>query len=168
VGIIAKMASVFYSRQGNYDYFDCGNVSYGFIKSETACPDLSKVLEKFKSEKFVTVDRRPMVDFCEMVLDINSSAVAPEISIDASGKEGIELNFVDISENQKASELLEAENDSPFNKIILQPKLFQTVLKDLGVDKVRLVNIMGNLVVSSTEDENYLGSIMELAPLKAN
>jgi hypothetical protein len=160
---ISKFQIVSYSRVGNYDYFDGGGISYGFAKHEVKTPDITKLVENFKQQQTFTVNRKPFVDFCEMVINVNSSSIAPIVSI-SPAKNSVLLNFKDASENQNAEESVPAIGEiglkEPFH---FQPKNMLTVLKDLGCEKVSMSYVQQNLIIKADDDKNYTGSVMELS-----
>jgi len=166
VGIISKYDMVEYSSNDRYDYFQNGGTTYGFIKAETKCPALETVVDKFKSENCFTANRKELIDFCDMVMNLTGSSVPPEVSISDDGNTRLALNFSDISGNQSANESIYVEGKTfQVPKIYLYPKDLLTAFKDLPVDKIKISKIFGNMIISSPEDKDYLGSIMELAKI---
>lgn len=163
ISVISGLRLVSYSRCGNYDYFDGGTISYGFIKPECTIPDISMMVNNFKHQEFFTVDRKPILDFCEMVLNVNNSYIPPEISISSNG-ECVYLKFQDFSEEQKKSEdkLSFTGKGSLSEPFYFLPRNMITVLKNLGCDKLNISSNQHNLLISSDEEEGYIGSVTEL------
>lgn len=165
ISIISKLRLATYSSAGKYDLFDCGGITYGFIKPENKVADLNTVLENFgKAQKSFVVNRRKLVNFCEMVLDINNSNLQPEISIDGETKESTILLKYDGFTGQSAEETVYVEEkQDDVLKRAYNPKNLLLTLKDLTYDEV-IVSMLGeNLILSSTEEPNYLGSIMSFS-----
>lgn len=166
VSIISKFPALHYTSSGNYDCFDSGNLCYGFIKTEAKCPDLSTIVNRFKSDEHFTVNRKRIVDFCEMVIDINDSNIPPEVAISDAGGGAISLKFSSISGNQTAEETIEVENKNfTVNEFVFQPKNMILLLKELDFVKINMAYTSHNFIISSPEEPNYIGSIMELAKL---
>lgn len=167
VSIIGRFPDVNYMSGEKYDYFRWNGIVYGFIKAETGRPQLEKVFEQFTSEDSIILPRRDLVNFCEMVnTSLNSSNLPPEVSISDDGNGGIILKYVDVTGIEKASEKIKSR-DKTFDvpEIIFQPKNLLTVMKDLDSDDVKISKIFGNMIITTSEEPNYTGTIMELAKL---
>lgn len=166
ISVISKFEILSYSRCGNYDYFDGGGVSYGFIKAECKTPDVSIMVERLKQDVKFTLDRKPLVDFCEMVIDVNSSSVPPIVSMGETSSTSLLMTFTDISENQNAVEKITVTGkvslDEPF---VFQPKNMLTVLKDLGCEKITMSYVQKNMLITSEEEIGYIGSVMGMAKI---
>jgi hypothetical protein len=167
VSIISKLRAAAYSSAGQYDLFDSAGITYGFIKPENKVADLNTVLENFgKATKSFIVNRRKLVNFCEMVLDINNSNLQPEISMDGAIEENAILLRYEGFTGQSAEELVYVEGKwEEVLKRAYNPKNILLTLKELGYDEVTVSMLGENLILSSTEEPNYLGSIMSLAML---
>lgn len=166
VGIVCKFPEIYYSAGSRYDYFQYLDITYGFIKAETARPNLDVIFERLKSEDSLIANRKDLVNFCEAVVSINGSSIPPEVSIKNDGKDKIIIRHTDLTGVEKAVESIKVDKktfDVP--EILFQPKNLLTVMKDLGVDKVKLSKIDGNLIITSDEEKDYVGSIMELAKI---
>lgn len=163
VSIISNFPQVEYRSNDRYDFFSHLGTTYGFIKSETSCPQFETVLEKFKSENSFVINRKELVGFCEMTVNINGSSVPPEVCLRDAGKEVL-MTFDDISGNQSASETLNTDNKTfMLDDIFFLPKNMLIVLKELKADKIKISKIFGNMIISTDEEKDYLGSVMELA-----
>jgi hypothetical protein len=165
ISVIYRFQLCTYSRCGNYDYFDGGVICYGFIKPECKTPDISKIVSNLKQDVTFSMLRKPIVDFCEMVINVNGSSVPPEVSIEPSSKT-IVLKFQDVSGDQNAEESVPVTGKIGLEKeFLFQPKNMLTVLKDLGCETIRLSYVQRNLIITSEEEKGYSGSIMGLARL---
>lgn len=164
ISVFARFPLATYSRCGNYDYFDLGAIAYGFIKNECKTSDLSAFVTNSKHTETFVVSRKPIVDFCEMVINVNSSSVPPIVSIEPS-KEKILMRFQDASENQNAEEGVEITGRLSVSEFLFQPKNMLTVLKDLGCEKITISYAHKNFLITSDEDNGYVGSIMQLSRL---
>lgn len=166
VTVLAKYPSVNYSSNARYDYFQCLGITYGFIKTETACPNFEPILERFKSENSFMLNTNDILLFCEKAISINTSSVPPEVSIEDGGNGSLLLKFVGISDNESTMEKVKADGKTyEVEKILFQPRNLLTAVKDLGVDKIKVSKIHGNMVITSDEEKNYIGSVMELAKM---
>lgn len=166
VSIISKYPFVHYSSNDRYDYFQCLGVTYGFIKTETACPKFEPIIDRFKSENSFIINSRDIVLFCEKAISMNRSSVPPEVSIENGDNGSLLLNFVGISDNESASEKIKSDKKTyNVEKILFQPKNMITAVKDLGVEKIKISKIFGNMILSSDEEKDYTGSVMELAKM---
>lgn len=166
VAIICKFPSLNYNSNERYDYFQYLGVTYGFIKAETGRPQLEGIFDKFKSEDSLIVNRKDLVDFCDMVSSLNGSHIPPEVTLNDKGKDKLLLKYIDMTGIEKASEPISVESKT-FNvpEILFQPKNLLTVMKDLGTEKVKISKILGNMIITTEEEPEYTGSIMELAKL---
>lgn len=164
VSVISQYDSVEYASVGNYDYFWNNGILYGFIKTEIKCPDLSLAVSNFKSNDKFTIDRASIVKFCESVIYMNDSSIKPEIFITDNGENGVTLNFKGISGNQSAKEDMEVK-DKTFEvpKLYFQPNYMISLLKGLDMDEVTFLYTNHNLISTSIDDKDYVGSIMEIA-----
>lgn len=170
VSVITKFSSLHYSRVGNYDYFDNGSIAYGFIKSETTCPALGVVLEKFTQEESMVLGKKQLIDFCEMAIGLNRTSIPPEVKI-TDEKDGVMLNFSDmLGEQMAADKIIPKEKNFTVDEFIFQPKFMTTILNSIDGEDIRLSYLRShhNMVVSSDDDKSYIGSIMALAPLQTN
>lgn len=149
----------------NYDYFELLGTLYGFIKSEGKCAAaVDNVLENFTSEDSFEVEKQPIIDFCELVLSVNTVAVFPQIKIEGKNKKEITLRFEDISDNVKTHDDVPVENKTfKFDEVLFNPKNILTVLKDVKAEKLKVMNSHFNFVFSSPEMENYIGAAMQQA-----
>lgn len=152
---------VYYSVD-NYDYFEFYNTLYGFIKPETKCsPQVDKVLENFHSEQKFEIARQPIVDFCELVMAVNSTAVAPQIKFEGDEKDQITIRFNDIADNIKTHDIIPVQNKTfDFEECLFNPKNILIVLKDLKSEKITVMYSHRNFVITN-EKENYMGAAME-------
>jgi DNA polymerase III sliding clamp (beta) subunit (PCNA family) len=165
VTIISKFPELEYYSSDRYDYFTCLDTTFGFIKSEITTPELDTVVNKFKSENSFVVNRKEVIRLCEAAMFMNSSALAPEVSLkEEDGK--LALTFEDNSGSRGKRQYLDFEKKTyEVSEIIFQPKNMITVLSSLDSEKVKVSKIFGNMVITTDEDKNYIGSVMELARL---
>lgn len=159
---IKDFQSFSYYSVDNYDYFEFYNTLYGFIKPETKCsPQVEKVLENFHSEKKFVVSRQPIVNFCELVMAVNTTAVAPQIKIEGNKENEITIRFNDIADNIKYDDALTVEEKTfYFDECLFNPKSILTVLKELKSEKITVMYSHRNFVIT-TDKENYMGAAME-------
>lgn len=166
ISAIDKYSTLEYSTNGSYDFFTNGSVMYGFIKGEVKCPDFDTILEKFKSENSFIVSVKDMCIFCEKVVNLSKSNIPPEVSIEDGGKSNLILKYESISNSESSEEKIVADKKTyTVDKILMQPKNFLTAVKDLGVEKIKISKIFGNMIISSEDDKDYTGSVMELAKM---
>lgn len=162
---VAGLPYADYSSSERYDFFESVDVAYGFIKPLSARPGLGFIWDKLVSENSFTVSRKELIQFCEMVISMNGSSIVPEVYIKDDGSD-ITLLFDGPSDAQGAKQNIKAKGkSSSFPETRFQPKNLIVAMKDLGVDTVNLTKISGNVLITSDEDKDYKGSIMELAPL---
>lgn len=165
VGIISKFPELEYFSSDRYDYFRCLDVTYGFIKSEVKSPELDTVLEKFKSDDSFEMKKRDMVDFCESAIFLNGSSLAPEVCI-SEKKDELYLTFEDIAGNRgKTQKIVQAKKTYNVSDILFQPRNMLTALSGIDADTIKISKIFGNMILSTDEDKDYIGSVMELARL---
>lgn len=170
ISTIQSNKQLSYCSVENFDYFETIGILYGFIKPETRCSDMvDKVLQNFESPNSFEVNTRPILDFCEMVTLVNDSSVPAQIKIEGKGKTkngNIVLRFSDISDNVNAQESIPVQNKTfEFNQCFFLPRNLITVLKGAKKDRVKISYAHSNFIVTSSE-EDYIGAIMELAPIK--
>lgn len=162
VSVVGRLPYFDYSESESYDYFETNDILYGFLKPIAQRMDLSGVLEKMKSSESFVVNRKALVTFCELVITVNDSAVAPEVTIEDDG-DNVVLGFAGISGNQHATESVPVNGKNfSFSKISLSPKNLLTVLKDLGVEEIKVSKIPGSMIFTTEEEKDYLGYIQEL------
>lgn len=165
ISAISGLHSAEYSSSGRYDFFQFLGTTYGFIKPEIGQPDLSLLLDRLKTDSPLTVSRKELISFCEMVISMNGSSIIPEVSL-KTNKDELMFCFDGAADAQGSERKVKAIGDIvKFPSTIFQPRNLLVVMKDLGTDTVNLSKISGNIVVTTDEDKDYKGSIMELAPL---
>jgi len=165
VSIISKFPELEYYSSDRYDYFTCLDTTFAFVKAEIKLPELETVVSKFKSDDSFVVDRKEVIRLCEAAIFMNSSALAPEVSLkEVDGK--LTLTFEDVSGGRGKRQFLDFENKTySVGEIMFQPKNMITALSSLDSDKVKISKIFGNMIITTDEDKNYIGSVMELARL---
>lgn len=152
-----------YYSVGNYDYFETLNTLYGFAKSETKCAEqVDKVLENFHSKDSFVVERRPIVDFCEMILAVNDTSVTLEIKFESKEKTSLKISFMDMMDNISSScDIPLEEKTFNFDNLLFQPKNILTVLKDLNSEKIKVSSAHKNFIIT-TDEPDYIGAVMQL------
>jgi hypothetical protein len=155
-----------YSSVERYDYFELPGTLYGFIKPETKCSEqVDKVLQNFKSDNSFEVKKSNIVDFCEMVNAVNDTAVPPEVKFEGKEKAAIKLSFDSVDDNIKAEESVSvAKKTFQFDECFFQPKNMLTVLKGTKAETIKVSSAHRNFIIT-TDEEDYIGAIMELAKL---
>ncbi len=163
VTIISKFPELEYFSSDRYDYFSCLDTTFGFIKSEIKPPELDTVISKLKSDDSFVVNRREVIRLCEAAIFMNTSSLAPEVSLkEEDGR--LALTFEDNSGSRGKRQYLDVEKKTfEVAEIIFQPKNMITALSSIDSDKIKISKIFGNMVITTDEDKNYLGSVMELA-----
>lgn len=166
IAAIKQFSEVTYSRIGNYDYFESGIVSYGFIKSESTVPDFTPLLEKFKSNDYLIVNKQSIIDFCQLVIRINSSFTQPEVMLTSDGKKGIKLSFTGMADDESAEEPIKCK-EKTFNPedFLFIPDKMIIALKDIDSEMVKLSHIEYHFIFTTEDDKNYIGAIMQIAKL---
>lgn len=167
IAAISRFTEVNYSRSGNYDYFDAGTMSYGFIMSESGVPDFTTLLDKFVYDKHFIVNRQDVIDFCEHCIRMNSSNVPPEVAVTTNGKKSILLTFTSMAGDQGSDQELacDKKNFDP-DEFIFQPEKMIIALKDLGCEKIQFSHIPYHFLFTNAEDKKYIGAIMQIAKLQ--
>lgn len=162
ISALKEFKSFTYSSVGSYDYFEFHNTLYGFLKPEARCPDaVDKVLQNFKSDNKFNVKRQPLIDFCEMIIAVNDTAVPPAVKFEGKEKEKITLRFKDLSDNINAEEGIDVDGKTfEFDECIFQPKNILTVLKDLKSEHITISHAHRNFIITNDE-EDYIGAAME-------
>jgi DNA polymerase III sliding clamp (beta) subunit (PCNA family) len=165
VTIISRFPELEYFSSDRYNYFTCLDTTFGFIKAEIKLPELDSVISKFKSNDSFVVNRKEVIRLCEAAMFMNSSSLAPEVSLkEEDGK--LALTFEDNSGSRGKRQFLPFEKKTfEVTEIIFQPKNMITVLSSLDSEKVKISKIFGNMVITTDEDKSYIGSVMELARL---
>lgn len=165
VVIIGRFPEVSYMTSDKWDYFRHNGVVYGFLKAETSRPDFTNVVASFKATDSFTIRKSDIYNFCDMVASsLNNQSIPPEVSITDDGEGGVILKYTDISGIERAGQKVRVI-DKNFNvaEILFQPKNLITVMKDLDADEVKISKTRGNMIVSSKDEPEYTGTIMELA-----
>lgn len=165
IPVLSKYTQLGYSSSGNYDYFEFLDTIYGFIKSETKCIDLTKAVENFQSAEHVfTTDREDLVGFCETVMAINDSITPPEVSLQTSGKKSVKIKFLDITgERDLQQELKTYHTDKELPETFILPKQLLIALNSTDSKEIIFSTIKNNFILTTKEEESYMGSVMELA-----
>lgn len=164
ISIIAKYDSVQYSSAGNYDLFDCGGATYGFIKPEIGARPLTKFLENLaKGEKACVVNRKSILEFCETVIKTSNSNLVPEIKISGESKESkIILTHDSVTENHGEEVVWVEEKEKAFEPYIFNPNYIILLLKDLDYDEIEISTIKEGFVIKSKEEPNFMGLVARM------
>lgn len=164
IEVIGKQNAVTYSSVGNYDVFEINDMVYGFVKAEQKAQDYTSVLLNFKKAiKHFTFNKSDLTEFCQMVISIHSkSSIKPEVEIAKGEGAKAKLSYYGLNEKQ-AHEEIDIEDYSDFETYKFQPSLVLLALKDVPHEKVMVTNLRGCFVLSTPEDESYLGCVMALS-----
>lgn len=166
ISVISKYNSMFYLRVGNYDYFDTGEVAYGFIKTETDVPNLSLIINNMKSNQSFVINKKRVIDFCESSIAINQASVPTEVCI-SEKDDSLFFSAVDLMGAEGVQDKIKpSEKNFDMEDFSFQPKYMITVLKSVDGEEVKLSYTQHNMIVTSKDDQNYIGSIMGLAPIQ--
>lgn len=166
ISVIAKLGFVTYTSSGSYDIFEAGGALYGFIKPEAHVVPLEKVLEEFeKREKSFVIERKKVVNFCESVLNMLNSSVLPQITISGNGGNFITMNYDGIAEQGLNEELPIVNDGVEFGKRNFDPEKLLLATKELPYDELIISILDKNVILSTDEEKNYLGSVMSLATI---
>jgi hypothetical protein len=165
ISIISKFDSVTYSVAGNYDMFDCGGVTYGFIRPEVKARDLSKLFENLsKGEEACTANRKSLIEFCETVISTTNTNIPPTIVVSGDFDESkILLRHDGMASVHGKEEVWVEGKKQKFGECGFQPRYIILALKDLSYDDIT-INLLDNaFVFTSSEDKNYMGGVMKIA-----
>jgi len=165
IPVITKYPYVNFFSSDSYNYFRCVSVVYGFSKSEVKIPDIAPVLARLKSNESFQIKRDDLVNFCELAISLNTTAVPPSITLDDCGDDKIVLEFHDVADNNSTREEISVEEKNyTVTKFTFQPKLLLTALKDLSSEKIRLSRIEAhkNTIITADDEEGYLGFMMDI------
>ncbi len=117
--ILGSISSANYSKVGNFDLFEAGKITYGFIGVEAIPARVDTIIKGIQRGQPIIIDRKKLLNFCEQVEMVNPvafSMISAE-SPDASAKELV-LKY----ENNE----FERESDTtiPLYQEIKSPKVF--------------------------------------------
>lgn len=167
IAVISKMEDVDYLPYEKYDVFENKGVTYGFVKSETNVAPLETVLDNFgKKKDLFVVGRKRIVDFCEMVQNINTSAVVASVSMKTNPEDigSLQLSYQGMTGQSANEEIPVVSKGEEMEEMFFTPKNVLLALKDLQFDSITFSKLAENLILSSNDEPAYLGSIMSIKP----
>lgn len=157
--VISGFDNLMYFTAGNYDFYDTGKTTYGFIRSEYKSPDFSVILSKATKGTFFTVAKENIVKFCELATTATPSLV-PVSKLDSSLKEGqIDLTFFDDSYNVSVDMSFNVSGDLKPEPFTFNPKVMLPFIKSLPYQELNFTPLEGahHYTIWSKEDEQFTG-----------
>ncbi|HYK57483.1 MAG TPA: hypothetical protein VEV15_13535 [Flavisolibacter sp.] len=163
--IITMYEEVVHYQANNYDFFDCGKTTYGFIQSTYTAPNYAPAYRNVDNKCFFEVNRTEVVQFLELVLK-TTPVLYPGVRICDNGLLGVLFEHSD--EHYRIS--LKREVDSTKDYVVegahFDARLLLLVLKAMDSEAIRISPVGSSSVfcVWTPGDETVQSLIKTYAP----
>lgn len=162
VQAITQFDTAVWYKAGNYDFFKCGAILYGFIKPELKGPDITQHLpDRNPSASASTlINRQKLISFCEMCITSTPKNWC-EVKM-STGLSQIVFDMADDDYNKGNNLTLPCDVTMPdfsFNAVILV-----SMLKALPYETLTIYRDHVQLTIRS-EDENFQAMLQGLVPV---
>ena len=151
-----------YYSSGNYDFYECGSTTYGFVKSDYKCVDYLPFIQGIDKDKCFTIERQKVLDYCNRVKSINPSSVVAECEIREAGKNKV-LFYYNNEEHDKNSEVIfDVKKDMEIPDFLFGVDTMIQFLSSLPYEQITFAPAIERYFVLSEVDEEFLGLIVGL------
>jgi hypothetical protein len=163
--IISSYQTVEHSTYLNYDYFDTGKTVYGFLKTEVKAQEFLDVVDMLDNTNHFTVEKKDLLDFCEVVSVFDTGKLMDVISIDDDGKNKIMLRFDDDGRDRHYDQSIKAEGKNfKLTKRFVKVSQLLRLLKNCPYEKLTFSGpVSYTYFITTEEDADYVGAIREVA-----
>lgn len=156
-------AEMNYSKKDNYHFFDIGNTIFGFIDCEAKSADISKILDSVDKKVNFVVNRKEMIEFCEICMSINPGILKPVVSITDDGKNKLFLKYENAESATSNERVFDVKKVGKPDDFIFLAEQMVSVLKNLPYETVQFNGpIKHNYFITTEEDENFLAGLREV------
>ncbi|HEY1202183.1 MAG TPA: hypothetical protein VGE79_14420 [Niastella sp.] len=154
--IISGFESAQYYTANNYDFYECGKTTYGFIQSTYKCPNYSRPFASISNKDYFEVDRLQLIQFAE--LTVSSSVNTYQIiTLEDNAMLGITFKHDDKEYQLHTKMEFEAEKTFSPQPFHVSGKLLITLLKAIDTKTVRWSPVNETTYcLWSTEDPDLL------------
>jgi DNA polymerase III sliding clamp (beta) subunit (PCNA family) len=159
---ISQYTELVFSENGNYNFFDSGNTLYGFIKPDFKASDIMSIMKGGDGKSVFTMDKKSVVEFCQLVNKINPGILAYVFFADA-GKKSIMLRYANDEFNVSTDRFYDVEKSGTIRDFCFNPTHMLPLLKDLPYDQLKF-NICdnNNCYITTEDDAEFIGVIREI------
>lgn len=147
---------------GNYDFYECGSTTYGFVKSEYKTPPYSTLFQNIDRNKHFLIERHKVLDYCNRVKSINPSSVYPECEIREAGKNKILFYYNNIEHDVNCEVIFDADKNLEITDFHFNANQMIQVLAPLPYEKLLFVQDKLRLVILSEDNKEFVAAIQGL------
>lgn len=159
---LSNFDEAIYYTLGQYDFFDVGTTTYGFIKPEQKQPAYERIITMLVKGGGFSIAKPNIERFCELAINATASAF-PESVVKDNG-DGVtfklENNSYDIDATMNFDVI---EKDITIDDFHFNPKIMLPVIKPLPYQAIHFTPNKFGYIITTPEDENYSGIISALA-----
>lgn len=148
---------------GNYDFYECGTTTYGFVKSEYKCPNYSVLTKGMSREMFFSIEKQTVLDYCNRVKNLHPSSVYPECEIRDAGNNKILFYYNNADHDVNSEVIFEVEKNFEMSDFKFNANQFIQLIAPLPYDKLCFSQDGNRLFIFNQDDVNYIGLIQGLA-----
>jgi DNA polymerase III sliding clamp (beta) subunit (PCNA family) len=156
--LITSFSEVHHYTASNYDFFDTGKTTYGFVQPETSHPDTSR-FTRFVNEGGYIMDRQKLIDFCQMAASLTPSPTATSLIKDA-GTNKVQMAFTELDWKVASTVELDCVKEEEINPFSFNAKLMLHALKAISYDKLTLTHPSPGIMAIWSEDKDYMGLLL--------
>ena len=161
--VLGAYAEMNYSKHENYNLFDVGNSVFGFIDVESKCADLTPIFSIVDKKINFIINRKELIEYCEICMSINPGLLKPIISIVDAGKNKVFLKYENVESVRSNERTIDVKKTGKPDDFLFQAESMVSILKNLSYETVQFNGpIKNNYYITTEEDEAYIGAIREV------
>lgn len=153
--------AIYYSC-GNYNFYECGSTTYGFVKSEYKCPDYSPLIKGFDRDKCFIIEKRKVWDYCNRVKSINPSGIAAECEIRDAGNNKALFYYNNSDHDINCEVIFDVKKNIEISDFRFGVDIMTQAIASLPYDEIIFVPDGQRYFILSDSDKEFIGLIMGL------
>lgn len=147
---------------GNYDFYECGATTYGFVKLEYKTPNYSPLISGINREKYFIIEKQRVLDYCNRVKNINPSNVYPECEIREAGKDKVLFYYNNTDHDVNCEVIFDAVKNFDIVDFKFNANQFIQLIGSLPYGVLKFVQDGNRFILLNEEDKEYIGLIQGL------
>lgn len=154
-----------YFQSDNYNFFECGETTYGFIKPVYTMPDFSVILRDLNDDQIVKIKKELIIDFCERAIKINKSGY-PHCMMGDMGDNKVLFTLEDTDYETACNMVFDCEKNFDIKDFFFNAELMLGLIKPLPYDLLYFHAAPDKFYITSPDDPDYTGCIMGIGTAK--
>lgn len=145
--IVSKLDNAFFYQNGNYHFFESGNVKYGFIKPAVNFFDLTK-FSVYSKDKFFTVNKNDIIRFNDIAMSSTPSKTVTSIFGVVNNVMTLNLQDIDFEVTVTKEIPVEGEMEGDFR---FMPLNMNQILKNIPSDDLTFYQAKNKFYITGKE-----------------